>query len=270
MNILEAFGIKHASRLQFKNKATGAYDLWLPWCNSITLDVTSDEITALQQGEEAISWSGAKKGTLTISTQVVNMGILALMLGSSGIQTKDINIFKREVFTLTSADITAGTLTLTDTPNTGTLGVATLLKDNASYDKVFTVVDGATVPAPATGQASLSNKVITFNSADITVGAKIACMYFVNKTAQKVFSVSTTSDSPSYEVYGDVIAKALSDKSRTFMQLQIHDATVQQSIKLDLSATQASTFEIKMKVVGDSSMLDANGEPTMLSLAPVA
>lgn len=270
MNLLEAFGIKNASKLQFRNKATGAYDLWLPWANSITLEATGESVSALQQGEEAITWNNPKKGTLTVSTQVVNMSTLALMLGSTGIKTKDIEVFKREVKVLTATDVTNGTITLADTPNAFTsVGVATLLKDGASYDKVFTVVDGTVVPTPATGQVSLSGKVLTFNSADIVAGMKLAIMYFVDKTAQKVFSVTSSSDSASYEVYGNVVAKALSDKSKTFMQLQVFDATVEQSIKIDLSATQASTFEIKMKVVGDSTRLDEDGNAKMFDLVPI-
>lgn len=267
-NVLEAFGIKNASKLQFLNKRTKKYDLWLPWANSISLELSSDEVVANQQGERAIVWSSAKTGTLTISTQIVNISALSIMLGSSGLNVEDIDIFKRETFELKSADISALTVTLTETPKAGTLGVVKLLKDGSSIEKEFIVDTSGTTPA--TGHVILTGKVVKFNTSDFALGDVLGAMYFTAKEDVKTFTVTSVADSDSYEIYGDTMVKMLSDKSSKFMQLQVFDATVQQSATISFDSENASSFDIVLSLTGDTTRPDpTNGNATMFRLVPI-
>lgn len=266
-NVLEAFGIKNASKLQFLNKRTQTYDLWLPWANSISLELTSDQVNALSQGEVAITWSSPKEGTLTISTQVTNIAMLSIMLGSMGMETSSLDVFKRDYKQLESADITAGTFTLTETPKAGTLGVVKLKEDTATPEKVF-IVDNTGTTAEA-GHVILTGNVVKFNPADISLGDKFGFMYFTTKADMESFTVASVSDSDSYEIYGNTLVKTLVSGASKFMQLQIFNATVQQSATITFDAENASSFDLTLTVKGDASRPDSNGNPSMFKLVPL-
>lgn len=267
-NVLEAFGIKNASKLQFLNKRTKTYDLWLPWANSIGLEITSDEINGLSQGEIAITWSSPKEATLTISTQVTNMAMLAIMLGSKGMETSSLDIFQRDYKQLDSADITAGTFTLTETPKSGTLGVVKLAEDTATPEEIFVVDETGTTPDA--GHVVITGKVVKFNPSDIALGDRIGFMYFTNKADIESFTVTSVSDSDSYEIYGNTLVKTLTSGASKFMQLQIFNATVQQSATITFDAENASTFEMSLRVKGDASRPNSEGNPSMFKLVPLA
>lgn len=88
------YGIKDMSDIFLIDKATGLPALSIPYANSANLDVTSEAVTAKVRGTDEITWDSNKNATFNISSEVFEMGYLAMQLGSE-IKEGQHDVFRR-------------------------------------------------------------------------------------------------------------------------------------------------------------------------------
>ena len=89
------YGIRDASDLILVNKRTGKVDMYINYANATSSEWTSETVYAMAKGSNAISWDGARNGTLTIDTEVFDIGLIAMLVGDE-VKTGQSDIMQRE------------------------------------------------------------------------------------------------------------------------------------------------------------------------------
>lgn len=256
VNILkERFGILNASSVKLFDKGTGKITLKVQQSNEMSLDIKSSQVTAKEQGADAITWNLAKEGTLTLKTETTTFAQLAEMLGSEEglvLNTTPENYDKSEQFTVT----TDGTIdcTLIGTPLSGTAVSINSLTQDGELLKELT---GTNV-----------GQVYTIADASLKIGDVVEINYIEAIQAGKLytFDVASKSSGTAKRLVANVLCTNRNGLGTQIMQLEVPNVMVEQNLTLTCSATKASEFTISMKVMADGNKKTANGEPIFCSL----
>lgn len=99
---MPVYGMKDASNLILLDKATGLPALYINYANASTAEFTADSVYATAKGANAIRWDNARNGTLTIDTELFDLGLLAMVMGSN-IDEGSADIFQRRDAVLDSS-----------------------------------------------------------------------------------------------------------------------------------------------------------------------
>lgn len=91
---MPVYGMKNASNLILLDKATGLPALYINYANASTTEFTADSVYATAKGANAIRWDNARNGTLTIDTELFDLGLLAMVMGSN-IDEGTADVFQR-------------------------------------------------------------------------------------------------------------------------------------------------------------------------------
>lgn len=91
------YGMRDAANLTLVNKKTGRIDLFIDYANATSSEWTAERVFANKKGTQAIAWDTGRTGTLTIESEMFDLGYLAMILGSE-VQKGTNQIIKREVF----------------------------------------------------------------------------------------------------------------------------------------------------------------------------
>ena len=89
------YGIRDAADLILWNKRTKRVELFVNYANATSSEWTSESVYATAKGSNAIRWDGARNGTLTLDTEVFDVGLLAMVMGSE-IKAGRSDIMQRE------------------------------------------------------------------------------------------------------------------------------------------------------------------------------
>lgn len=229
------YGIKEVFKLTFWDFVTGK-----PFAYADYAQVTNNEITAeridLRGGRgnsKIMSFDHTKNSVLTLNLPLVDLNLLSL-LGSEDLVTGAANVYKREELT-----ITAGAAVIAETPIDGSVVVYELagLRDNGQeYTNVAS--------APAGNQFSITGKNMTF---DVTKnGEKIVVwyQYATPTTAQKI-SIRPDKFPKTVKITGESIWRNQEDDTDTAVFVTIYKAKAQNNFTLTMSATAATTLELK-------------------------
>ena len=76
------FGMKSAANLILVDKRTGLPALYIAYANATSTEWSSDAVYATANGVNAITWENSKTGTLTLDTEIFDLGLLAMVMGS--------------------------------------------------------------------------------------------------------------------------------------------------------------------------------------------
>jgi len=255
-NILkERFGILNASEVKLFDKATDKISLKVLQANEMSLDIKSSQVTAKEQGADAITWNLAKEGTLTLKTETTTFAQLAEMLGSEEgllLNTTPENYDRSETFTVA----TDGTIdcTLKNTPLTNSVVSINLLTQDGELLKELT--------------ATKVGLVYTVTDVDLKIGDVIEIDYIESVQAGKVytFEVASKSSGTAKRLVANVLCTNRNGLGTQIMQLEVPNVMVEQNLTLTCSATKASEFTISMKVMADGNKKTANGEAVFCSL----
>lgn len=82
MIIKMIYGIRDAADLILWNKRLKRVELFINYANATSSEWTSESVYATAKGSNAIRWDGSRNGTLTLDTEVFDIGLLAMVLGS--------------------------------------------------------------------------------------------------------------------------------------------------------------------------------------------
>ena len=75
------FAIKDVAKGTFKEIGNPSSTISLEYANDCTLELTGEESFARKNGNNCVSFGGARSGTFTVNTEMISMDVLALMLG---------------------------------------------------------------------------------------------------------------------------------------------------------------------------------------------
>ena len=75
------FAIKDVAKGTFKEIGNALNTISLEYANDCTLELTGEESFARKNGNNCVSFGGARSGTFTVNTEMISMDVLALMLG---------------------------------------------------------------------------------------------------------------------------------------------------------------------------------------------
>lgn len=92
-------GMKDASNLIMVDKATGLPTMYINYANATTSEWTSEAVFATNKGVNQIRWDSARTGTLTLDTELFDMSLLSLAMGSA-IKDGSTEVMKRVDATL--------------------------------------------------------------------------------------------------------------------------------------------------------------------------
>ena len=96
---MAVYGMRDAANLTLVNKKTGNIDLFIDYANATSSEWTAERVFANKKGTQAIAWDTGRTGTLTIESEMFDLGYLAMILGSE-VEKGTNQIIKREVFTV--------------------------------------------------------------------------------------------------------------------------------------------------------------------------
>jgi hypothetical protein len=210
--------------------------LYMDYALTSTNEHNSEQVMATggRGNPPRLSWDSNRTSTLSVSTQIIDFRLVALLAGSDVVQGAA-NVFKREVAT---AEENAGTVTITLTkqPVDGTLTVFPIANDAVVGEEVECTISGTTVTL-ITGEVG-----------------EYACYYQFESevTAEKI--VFSADKFPKFcKVVGDLLIKNENGVLEPF-QMQANKCKPQPTFTFAMSNSgDPSTFEITFDLFADEN-----------------
>src|SRR5690606_6840962 len=150
---VNTYGLREVADLTFFDLTTNKPFLYMDYALTSTNEHSADTTYATggKGNPRRLAFDGNRQSTLTISTQIIDFRIIALLAGAD-VEKGVTNVFKREVLTAVD-DIGSVKITLSETPVTGTVTVFPLSSDAvAGEEEDITVTDSdVTITAGTAG-----------------------------------------------------------------------------------------------------------------------
>lgn len=142
---VNTYGLREVADLLFIDLATNKPFLYMDYALTSTNEHSADTTYATggKGNPRRLAFDGNRQSTLTISTQIIDFRIIALLAGAD-VEKGVTNVFKREV--LTAVDDTGSVkITLSETPVTGTVTVFPISSDAVAGEEEDITVTGSDV-----------------------------------------------------------------------------------------------------------------------------
>lgn len=142
---VNTYGLREVADLTFFDLTTNKPFLYMDYALTSTNEHSADTTYATggKGNPRRLAFDGNRQSTLTISTQIIDFRIIALLAGAD-VEKGATNVFKREVLTAVDDEDDEGDvkITLSETPVTGTVTVFPLSSDAvAGEEEDITVTD---------------------------------------------------------------------------------------------------------------------------------
>lgn len=220
--------------------------MYSDYLNSFSLDLQSKSVFAQAKGVNKIAFDGTKTGTVSMEAEVFELKYLALLLGGEFLQNKVVDIAKREVFAV--KDIASGSVKLAKTPVAGTVSVFNCDSDMRTQLDEITGV-------------SVSTDTVSLGSAKPSA-EYIVVYYMTALPTSNTMSVSATGGGDNLVLIGETSVKD-EDGNTEFVQIKVCNCKCDQTIKLDLNASNVAKFTATFEILADE-----NNNMVELSLIP--
>mgnify|MGYP001492126818 FL=1 len=142
---VNTYGLREVCDLTFFDLTTNKPFLYMDYALTSTNEHSADTTYATggKGNPRRLAFDGNRQSTLTISTQIIDFRIIALLAGAD-VEKGATNVFKREV--LTAVDDTGSVkITLSETPVNGTVTVFPLSSDAVAGEEEDITVTGSDV-----------------------------------------------------------------------------------------------------------------------------
>lgn len=236
------YGIKNCAKLAFYGKSDGLLKAYFPFGNSLKISVSGDKAEATANGSTVITWQANRKATAELTTMVVNPKILAIILGAS--ETSGAGTMARfETFTVDSA---TGTVTLSETPSTGTLSVMIVDSDGATVKSELTLEAGASATDTT---YKITGKILTFSTNN--KGKNVLCIYAKDETALTTTTIKSTEFAQAYKIVGLGTVKGVDGVERLQM-INIPNTTASSSADFTYDASNPASFTFTFDISEDT------------------
>lgn len=90
------YGMKDAANITIIDKATQKVALFIDYANATSSEWTAERVFATKKGTQAIAWDSNRTGTLTLDSEMFDLGYLALAIGSD-VEEGENDVFRRKV-----------------------------------------------------------------------------------------------------------------------------------------------------------------------------
>ena len=238
------YGIKDAANVVLKKKSDGKPFLKSEYANVTTNEWTSAQTYAMAKGSRAIRWDHAKESTLVMDMEVFELKWLALVAGKDWV-TGATDIFKNEVLYASSGN----TITIAETPVTGSLSVFKLESDFVTHADEQTAGN----PAETPNTYSIDAKVITLNSTTAPEGTAFVVYYMYESGATAQQLTFTANDFPeSFEVIADTYIRPKDGGLDEFVQIHYINARPMPNVTLTMDASNAANLSITFDLLPDA------------------
>lgn len=241
------FGAKDSANFTIKKKSDGKVFLFADYATTSTNEWTSDSVYALSKSTRAIRWDSNKQSTLKATLEIFDLKWLSMLTGSEFV-TGATNILAREVLTSSATN----TITLTDTPKTGSLQVFLLESDKLTNGEEQILG----TPASTINTYSITDKVITLNATSAPEGTGLVVYYIKDSEATaKVMHIEANKFPFAVEIYADTMIRD-TDQQDKFVQLHYLNAKAKGNFTLTMSANDITKLEIEFDLFKDSTSED--------------
>lgn len=238
---MEYYGIKNACKMAFYKKSDGSLAAYFPFGNSINISVTGDKVEATAQGTTIITWAANRKATATIETQVISPRLLAIVLGATTTTEASGSLIQ---FQTGEIGTSSPTFTLDSIPAIGTLSVFLTEDDGATIKSELTAIGSN----PSESQYSISDKVITVNSAN--AGKNILCIYGKEGTNIEKITIAADKFAEAYEIRAIGTVKTVKGIEK-LQEIYIPSATAQTNADFTYDASNPSNFSFTFDLAAD-------------------
>lgn len=238
---VNTYGLREVADLTFFDLTTNKPFLYMDYALTSTNEHSADTTYATggKGNPRRLAFDGNRQSTLTISTQIIDFRIIALLAGAD-VEKGAINVFKREV--LTAVDDTGTVkITLSETPVAGTVTVFPLSSDAvAGEEEDITVTD--------------SDVTIT----DGTAGAQYVAYYQFESDSNAEKISFKAKNFPKYcRIVGDTLIKNEATGVNEPFQMVANKAKPQANFTLTMASEgDPTTLEMTFDLFADVSVDD--------------
>ena len=238
---VNTYGLREVADLTFFDLTTNKPFLYMDYALTSTNEHSADTTYATggKGNPRRLAFDGNRQSTLTISTQIIDFRIIALLAGAE-VEKGVTNVFKREV--LTAVDDEGDVkITLSETPVTGTVTVFPLSSDAvAGEEEDITVTD--------------SDVTITAG----TAGAQYVAYYQFKSDSNAEKISFKAKNFPKYcRIVGDTLIKNEATGVNEPFQMVAHKAKPQANFTLTMASEgDPTTLEMNFDLFADASVDD--------------
>ena len=225
---VNTYGLREVADLTFFDLTTNKPFLYMDYALTSTNEHSADTTYATggKGNPRRLAFDGNRQSTLTISTQIIDFRIIALLAGAE-VEKGSTNVFKREVLTAVD-DIGSVEITLSETPVTGTVTVFPLSSDAvAGEEEDITVTD--------------SDVTIT----DGTVGTQYVAYYQFESDSNAEKISFKAKNFPKYcRIVGDTLIKNEATGVNEPFQMVANKAKPQANFTLTMASKDPTTLKL--------------------------
>ena len=238
---VNTYGLREVADLTFFDLTTNKPFLYMDYALTSTNEHSADTTYATggKGNPRRLAFDGNRQSALTISTQIIDFRIIALLAGAE-VEKGVTNVFKREV--LTAVDDEGDVkITLSETPVTGTVTVFPLSSDAvAGEEEDITVTD--------------SDVTITAG----TAGAQYVAYYQFKSDSNAEKISFKAKNFPKYcRIVGDTLIKNEATGVNEPFQMVAHKAKPQANFTLTMASEgDPTTLEMNFDLFADASVDD--------------
>mgnify|MGYP000876641903 FL=1 len=238
---VNTYGLREVADLTFFDLTTNKPFLYMDYALTSTNEHSADTTYATggKGNPRRLAFDGNRQSTLTISTQIIDFRIIALLAGAD-VEKGVTNVFKREVLTAVD-DEGSVKITLSETPITGTVTVFPLFSDAVAGEE----------------------EDITVTDSDVTIADGIAgtqyVAYYQFKSESNAEKISFKAKNfPKYcRIVGDTLIKNETTGENEPFQMVTHKAKPQANFTLTMASEgDPTTLEMTFDLFADASVDD--------------
>jgi len=238
---LNTYGLREVCDLTFFDLTTNKPFLYMDYALTSTNEHSADTTYATggKGNPRRLAFDGNRQSTLTISTQIIDFRIIALLAGAE-VEKGTTNVFKREV--LTAVDDTGSVkITLSETPVNGTVTVFPLSSDAVAGEEEDITVTGSDVTI-TTG----------------TAGTQYVAYYQFESDSNAEKISFKAKNFPKYcRIVGDTLIKNEATGENEPFQMVAHKAKPQANFTLTMASEgDPTTLEMTFDLFADASVDD--------------
>lgn len=224
--------IMNAGSIRLDSLATGNRLLNVGFANTFKVSIQTEEVASKAQGSDAVSFAKPTQLTGEIGVDLINLDLMAFITGSKVGEALR-RITKDKKVLITEAD---QQVTITGTPVGGIVSAYLLRKDGS------TILSKLANPTFATGKVTLTGA---------KVGDIVLIVYIEETQARGITIKGVPEESEFYKLDALVKSKSWEDGKFTFLNLVLNKIAVQNSIDIEFTAENPSSFTIKFKALVD-------------------
>lgn len=233
---MELFAIQNAADLVFSNPVTGEVEAIIEYANTFGVTASAEVQYAMENGNRSVAFSKGKEGSITLSSQVADPSLFAMILGSEIVTSPSGKIHKKKVDVVTN-----GKVTLDGIPLAGS--VCALLPDERKLLKLGELVGEDTI--------TILGKDIGF---DTQHNGKPVKIYYIEEGVNVSEIVVLGNSTPkTYKLTAITEGKGKISGKPIIVDMEFPRVTPKTEFNMELGSDSPSEFNMELDVLQDSA-----------------